>query len=105
MVTIPPKISEIFTERELKAMLIALDKNKNKYEALLRRFSVQNSYVDSLETKHKLDVKQKLNKINELDEQIEFMNVKKGEYNANIQLFKPQLYSKKIKKRIFENKS
>ena len=53
MVTVPPKISEIFTEKELKAMLIALDKNKIKYEALLRRFNVQNTYVDSLETKHK----------------------------------------------------
>ena len=31
MVTVPPKVSEIFTEKELKAMLVALDKNKMKY--------------------------------------------------------------------------
>ena len=104
MVTIPPKISEIFTEKELKAMLIALDKNKIKYEALLRRFNVQNTYVDSLETKHKLDIKQKLNKINELDEQIEFMNVKKGEYNANIQLFKKQIGEAQEEKKIYKMK-
>lgn len=104
MVTVPPKISEIFTEKELKAMLIALDKNKTKYEALLRRFNVQNTYVDSLETKHKLDIKQKLNKINELDEQIEFMNVKKGEYNANIQLFKKQIGEAQEEKKIYKMK-
>ena len=105
MVTVPPKISEIFTEKELKAMLIALDKNKVKYEALLRRFNVQNTYIDSLETKHKLDIKQKLNKINELDEQIEFMNVKKGEYNANIQLFKKQISEAQEEKKIYKMKS
>ena len=104
MVTVPPKISEIFTEKELKAMLIALDKNKIKYEALLRRFNVQNTYVDSLETKHKLDIKQKLNKINELDEQIEFMNVKKGEYNANIQLFKKQIGEAQEEKKLYKLK-
>ena len=104
MVTVPPKISEIFTEKELKAMLIALDKNKIKYEALLKRFNVQNAYVDSLETKHKLDIKQKLNKINELDEQIEFMNVKKGEYNANIQLFKRQIGEAQEEKKIYKMK-
>ena len=104
MVTVPPKISEIFTEKELKAMLIALDKNKVKYEALLRRFNVQNTYIDSLETKHKLDIKQKLNKINELDEQIEFMNVKKGEYNANIQLFKKQISEAQEEKKIYKMK-
>ena len=104
MVTVPSKISEIFTEKELKAMLIALDKNKIKYEALLRRFNIQNTYVDSLETKHKLDIKQKLNKINELDEQIEYMNVKKGEYNANIQLFKKQIGEAQEEKKIYKMK-
>ena len=104
MVTVPPKISEIFTEKELKAMLVALDKNKIKYEALLKRFNVQNIYVDSLELKHKLDIKQKLNKINELDEQIEFMNVKKGEYNANIQLFKKQISEAQEEKKIYKMK-
>jgi len=104
MITVPPKISEMFTEKELKAMFIALDKNKAKYEALLRRFNVQNIYVDSLETKHKLDIKQKLNKINELDEQIEFMNVKKGEYNANIQLFKRQISEAQEEKKIYKMK-
>ena len=104
MITVPPKISEIFTEKELKAMLIALDKNKIKYEALLKRFNIQNTYVDSLETKHKLDIKQKLNKINELDEQIEFMNVKKGEYNANIQFFKKQIGQAQEEKKVYKMK-
>ena len=104
MITVPPKIGEMFTEKELKAIFIAMGKNKNKYETLLKRFNIQNTYVDSLETKHKLDIKKKLNKINELDEQIEFMNVKKGEYNANIQLFKKQIGEAQEEKKLYNMK-
>ena len=91
IIDVPPRIGEIFTDKELNAMFNALDKNRAKYDALLKRFNVQNIYVDSLEARHKLDIKQKLDKINELDEQIEFMNIKKGEYNANIQIYKKQI--------------
>ena len=103
-VDIPPKISEIFTEKELNAMFIALDKNRIKYDALLKRFNVQNIYVDSLEARHKLDIKQKLDKINQLDEQIEFMSVKKGEYNANIQIYKKQIIAAQEEKKNFKLK-
>ena len=103
-VDIPPKLSEIFTEKELNAMFGALDKNRTKYDALLRRFNVQYIYVDSLEARHKLDIKQKLDKINSLDEQIEFMSVKKGEYNANIQVYKKQIMAAQEEKRNFKNK-
>ena len=104
LVNIPPQLSEIFTERELKAMLIGLDKNKYKYENILKKFNIQNSYIDSLETKHKLDVKQKLNKINELDEQIEFMHIRKGEFNSNVELFKKQIEDTKQEKKIMDMK-
>jgi hypothetical protein len=103
-VDIPPKLSEIFTEKELNAMFVALDKNRTKYDAMLRRFNVQYIYVDSLEARHKLDIKQKLDKINSLDEQIEFMSVKKGEYNANIQVYKKQIMAAQEEKRNFKNK-
>ena len=104
VVDIPPKLGEIFTEKELNAMFIALDKNRVKYDALLKRFNVQNIYVDSLEARHKLDIKQKLDKINQLDEQIEFMSVKKGEYNANIQTYKKQISAAQEEKKNFKLK-
>ena len=104
VVDIPPKLGEIFTEKELNAMFIALDKNRVKYDALLKRFNVQNIYVDSLEARHKLDIKQKLDKINQLDEQIEFMSVKKGEYNANIQTYKKQITAAQEEKKNFKLK-
>ena len=102
LVNIPPKLSEIFTERELKAMLFGIGKNKYKYEKILKKFSIQNSYIDSLESKHKLDVKQKLNKINELDERIEFMYMRKGVYNSNIESFKKQIENTKQEKKIMD---
>ena len=104
VVDVPPKIGEIFTEKELNAMYVALDKNRNKYDSLLKRFNVQNIYVYSLEARHKLDIKQKLDKINQLDEQIEFMSVKKGEYNANIQIYKKQIIAAQEEKKNFKIK-
>ena len=103
-IDVPPRIGEIFTDKELNAMFNALDKNRVKYDALLKRFNVQNIYVDSLEARHKLDIKQKLDKINELDEQIEFMSVKKGEYNANIQLYKKQISAAQEEKKNYKMK-
>ena len=104
IIDVPPKIGEIFTEKELNAMYVALDKNRAKYDALLKRFNVQNIYVDSLEARHKLDIKQKLDKINELDEQIEFMSVKKGEYNANVQIYKKQITAAQEEKKTYKIK-
>ena len=104
IIDVPPRIGEIFTDKELNAMFNALDKNRTKYDALLKRFNVQNIYVDSLEARHKLDIKQKLDKINELDEQIEFMNIKKGEYNANIQIYKKQIAAAQEEKKNFKMK-
>ena len=104
IIDVPPKIGEIFTDKELNAMFNALDKNRTKYDALLKRFNVQNIYVDSLEARHKLDIKQKLDKINELDEQIEFMNIKKGEYNANIQIYKKQILAAQEEKKNYKTK-
>ena len=104
IIDVPPRIGEIFTDKELNAMFNALDKNRTKYDALLKRFNVQNIYVDSLEARHKLDIKQKLDKINELDEQIEFMNIKKGEYNANIQIYKKQIAAAQEEKKNYKMK-
>ena len=104
IIDVPPKIGEIFTDKELNAMFNALDKNRTKYDALLKRFNVQNIYVDSLEARHKLDIKQKLDKINELDEQIEFMSIKKGEYNANIQIYKKQILAAQEEKKNYKMK-
>ena len=104
IIDVPPRIGEIFTDKELNAMFNALDKNRAKYDALLKRFNVQNIYVDSLEARHKLDIKQKLDKINELDKQIEFMNIKKGEYNANIQIYKKQIAAAQEEKKNYKMK-
>ena len=104
IIDVPPKIGEIFTEKELNAIFVALDKNRAKYDALLKRFNVQNIYVDSLEARHKVDIKQKLDKINSLDEQIEFMSVQKGEYNQKVQIYKKQITAAQEEKKNYKIK-
>ena len=59
MISILPNLNDIFTTKELKAILIGVNKNKSEFNNLLRKFNIQNSYVDSLSTKHKLDIKKK----------------------------------------------
>ena len=105
MINIPNNISEIFREKELKAILIGLDKNIIKFKNLLRKFNVQNTFAESLEAKHKLELKNKLNKINELDEKIEFLNVKRDENEADIQLYQKQIDEEIEKKNIYNKKN
>ena len=91
IIPIPPNLYKIFSDKELKAILVGLKNSKSKYKNLLRKFNIQNTYVDSLSTKHKLDIKKKLDRINELDEQIEFLNMKKGETLADVEMYRRQI--------------
>ena len=104
MISIPPNLNDIFTTKELKAMLIGVNKNKSEFNNLLRKFNIQNTYADSLSTKHKLDIKKKMNRINELDEQIEFLSLKRGETEADAKLYKRQIDEIAEIKRIYSMK-
>ena len=104
MINIPSNLIQIFTEKELKAIFIGLDRNKEKYKQLLKKFEVYYSLVDILEIKHKLELKNKLNRINELEEQIEFLNIKKFEIQADIELYKEQIRKEFEKKDIYNKK-
>ena len=104
MINITSNLIQIFTEKELKAIFIGLDRNKEKYKQLLKKFEVYYSLVDILEIKHKLELKNKLNRINELDEQIEFLNIKKFEIQADIELYKEQIRKEFEKKDIYNKK-
>lgn len=103
-IVISPQVAEIFNEKELKAIYYGLNKNKTKYENVLKKFGIQNSYLDTLEIKHKLNVKKKLNLINDLDEQIEFLFLKKDEYNANIKIIQKDIDKVKEEKKIYDMK-
>ena len=105
MINIPNNISEIFKLKELKAILIGLDKNIIKFKNLLRKFNIQNTFADTLEAKHKLELKNKLNKINELDEKIDFLNVKKDEDEADMQSYQKQIDEEIEKKNLYNNKN
>ena len=104
MISILPNLNDIFTTKELKAILIGVNKNKSEFNNLLRKFNIQNSYADSISTKHKLDIKKKINRINELDEQIEFLSLKRGETEVDVKLYKSQINEVAEIKRIYSMK-
>ena len=104
MIAIPSYISKIFTDKELKAILVGLDKNIPKFKILLRKYNIQYIRVDTIEARHRIDLKNKLNKINELDEKIEFLNVKKDENEADIQIIQKKIENESEKKNIYNMK-
>ena len=59
MITIPTNISKIFTDKELKAILVGLDKNIPKFKILLRKYNIQYIRVDTLEARHRIDLRNK----------------------------------------------
>ena len=105
LIEIPFHLSQIFSEKELKAIFVGLDKNKYKYKKFLKILNIKSSIKDSIESKHKLDIKQRLNKINELDEQIEYMNIKNGENEVDIELIKKQINDLNKEKNIYLKKN
>ena len=104
MISILPNLNDIFTTKELKAILIGVNKNKSEFNNLLRKFNIQNSYADSISTKHKLDIKKKINRINELGEQIEFLSLKRGKTEVDAKLYKSQINEVAEIKRIYSMK-
>ena len=101
IIDIPYQISENFSEKELKAIFIGLDKNNSKFKNLLKEFTIQKKTVSILETKHKLDIKEKLNKINDIDEQVEYLNMKKRENDVDIELYQNLINKFNEKKKLY----
>ena len=101
IIDIPYQISENFNEKELKAIFIGLDKNNSKFKNLLKEFTIQKKTVSILETKHKLDIKEKLNKINDIDEQVEYLNMKKRENDVYIELYQNLINKFNEKKKLY----
>ena len=96
---------EIFSEKELDAILIAFNNDKNKCEYYLKKLSINENYIQSLEAKHKFDVKQHLEKLNELDEQIEFLTSKFGEDTAKNRVIKSQINEYQTGKNSYNQKN
>ena len=101
MINIPYNVSTIFSEKELKAIYIGLDKNKSKYQHLLELFNINNLYINYLGSKHKVDIMQKLNKLNELDDEIKHMDIKNQENESDIQLYKEHINKLNGEKKLF----
>ncbi len=96
---------EMFTEKELDAISIAFNNDKKKCEYFLKKMSINENYIQSLESKHKFNVKQYLNRLNELDEQIEFLTAKFGEDTARNRVIKSQINEYQVGKLSYSQKN
>ena len=96
---------EVFTEKELDALSIAFNNDKQKCEYFFKKMSINENYIQSLESKHKFNVKQYLNRLNELDEQIEFLTSKFGEDTARNRVIKSQINDYQVGKISYSQKN
>ena len=104
-IDIPSKISETFNEKELKAIFIGLDKDKLKFKNIIKEFNIKKERIITLELKHKFDIKEKLNKINDIDKQIEYLNMKKEENMADIELCQKLINKFSEEKKLYLNQN
>ena len=98
------EINSPFTENELQAIFNVFNQNKNQLAIFLRKMEISENYLNSLESRHKFDVKNQLNKINDLDERIEYMNVKNGQSFAKNKIYQVQITEYEKDKKSYENK-
>ena len=98
-------LSNIFNEKELKAIYIGVDKNKSKYINILKILNIKSKYNYNIELRHKIDINSRISKINELYEKIENMNLIQLEKDTDIKLYSKLINDLMEEKKIFFSKN
>lgn len=96
----------VFTKDEQEALLQAFDNNNTQFELFIKKVATYDSYRQSLESRHKFNVKNYLTKLNEMDEQIDYLKSNNADKEAKNKLLNTQMddykgdkaaYTRKIK--------
>ena len=85
----------------MKTIYIGVDKNKSKYINILKILNIKSKYNYNLELRHKIDINSRINKINELYEKIENMNLIQLEKDTDIKLYSKLINDLMEERKIF----
>ena len=108
---LPPKENQnvvigkgYFTKKEQDYLLEAFDKDSDELDKFYKRISILNSYTQSLESKQRIEMKAYLSKLNDLDEQIEYLTQKNNDTETKNNLLQTQINDYKSDKNAYIRK-
>ena len=108
---LPPKENQnvvigkgYFTKKEQDYLLEAFDKDSDELDKFYKRISILNSYTQSLESKQRIEMKAYLSKLNDLDEQIEYLTQKNNDTETKSNLLQTQINDYKSDKNAYIHK-
>ena len=108
---LPPKENQnvvigkgYFTKKEQDYLLEAFDKDSDELDKFYKRISILNSYTQSLESKQRIEMKAYLSKLNDLDEQIEYLTQKNNDTETKSNLLQTQIIDYKSDKNAYIRK-
>ena len=108
---LPPKENQnvvigkgYFTKKEQDYLLEAFDKDSDELNKFYKRISILNSYTQSLESKQRIEMKAYLSKLNDLDEQIEYLTQKNNDTETKSNLLQTQINDYKSDKNAYIRK-
>ena len=93
-----------FTKKEQDYLLEAFDKDSDELDKFYKRISILNSYTQSLESKQRIEMKAYLSKLNDLDEQIEYLTQKNNDTETKSNLLQTQINDYKSDKNAYIRK-
>ena len=94
----------VFTKEEQEALLQAFDNNNTQFELFIKKVATYESYRQSLESRHKFNVKNYLTKLNEMDEQIDYLKSNNADKEAKTKLLNTQMEDYKADKAAYIRK-
>ena len=108
---LPPKENQnvvigkgYFTKKEQDYLLEAFDKDSDELDKFYKRISILNSYTQSLESKQRIEMKAYLSKLNDLDEQIEYLTQKNNDTETKSNSLQTQINDYKSDKNAYIRK-
>ena len=108
---LPPKENQnvvigkgYFIKKEQDYLLEAFDKDSDELDKFYKRISILNSYTQSLESKQRIEMKAYLSKLNDLDEQIEYLTQKNNDTETKSNLLQTQINDYKSDKNAYIRK-
>ena len=94
----------LFTSQEKEMIEHLFEKDKEKFDVFIRKVNILEGSRVSLTVKHKLEIKKLMEKVDDLTEQIEYLNLKNKESESRIKILQCQVNEYKTEQKTYQKK-
>ena len=96
--------NSLFTPQEKEAIEKLFYNDKEKFDVFIRKVNILEGARVSLTVKHKLEIKKLMEKVDDLTEQIEYLNLKNKESESRIKILQCQVNEYKNEQKTYQKK-